>query len=87
LKVLMCVVFQAYGKQVQSVSDLPRSELDRLFGEDDRPVNDREIVEETDVLIQLLKKQTRTLLGKELETAERCLQKILEFRDTRTVAI
>jgi hypothetical protein len=96
MKVMMFAVFQAYGKQVRSVSDLPRNEtLDRLFGEDDRPVNDREIVEETAALLGTLKEQDRELrrrlkratglhrdaLVEEAKVSARILQKLTKFID------
>ena len=42
----MIAIFQACGNPVRSVSDFQRNPLtDRLFGEDDRPPSEEEIIE------------------------------------------
>jgi hypothetical protein len=52
LKVGLFMTFNAFGKTISSTSDLPRfPAFDRLFGEDDRPISDDEMVEFAECMI------------------------------------
>jgi hypothetical protein len=82
LKVVIFALAKAYGKQVRSVSDMPRSEiLNRWFREDDRPVSDAEVAEETAGLIHALMAEKARLLdelpaaAEEIEACESLLAK------------
>ena len=74
--------------------------LDRIFGEDDRPVTDTEIVEGMADLIAIMKEKDRQLrqvlkgamgdrgeaIRKKIETNESCLQPLVKFLDSKTIA-
>ena len=45
LKICFMAISQVYGRPANSVSDLPGNPLRDVFGEDDTPVSEKEIVE------------------------------------------